>query len=366
MLGEILRTSRLALLFGEAGSDKTAFLKLGLLPLLRRRTIDRIAPAAARESGVVIPFPDRRRRASAHASKGRREFVVYFDDWTEAPLATLHACIHRAAATNPAERTAPPAGLTETLEVLSSRLDANFIILLDRFEEFLKSPSQREDIAQFANALVEAINQPQLPANFLISMNEEARPRLASLRSRIPGFDDFSLKLPHPQGFKPVAPVHKPESPNAVGIETLPVLNESVTLPDRGSTPPARMAAAAPPSHAAIKPKVKLPPPPRVPVKTEDVYAFIEATLADTATEIASEPFPVGMARVDMDRTDAPAVQTRHALFGATATAKISAAATPPAGMLGSEPPAQTRGGKLDAAVKWLGRHLRPRPKPGS
>ena len=150
-----------------------------------------------------------------------------------------------------------------------------------------------------------------------------------------------------------------------VSIDALPVLNESVTLPDTGSTPPPRTAAAAPASDAAIRPNVKRPPLPRVPVKTEDVYAFIEATLAHTATEVASEPFPVDRARMGMGHIYARAAQTPHALPEAAA-ANIDAAATAPAEVLGSEPSAPTRGGKLNAAVKWVQRHLRLNPKPGS
>src|SRR5438445_523685 len=56
-------TSRHTLLYGQPGSDKTALLKNDLMPLLRRRAGDRLGPALVRESGVVVPFPDRRGRA---------------------------------------------------------------------------------------------------------------------------------------------------------------------------------------------------------------------------------------------------------------------------------------------------------------
>lgn len=293
MLAQLLRTSRLALLFGETGSDKTALLKSGLMPLLRRRAGDTAGPVAARESGVVVPFPDRRRRASARTAKRRREFVVYFDDWAETPLESLKARIHLAAATDPAEVHAMPERLSEILALLGRRLEADFIILLDRFEAFLQAPSGREDITQFANELTEAINQEQLPANFLIALDEEARPRLAALRAGIPGFDDFSLKLTCAPGSRPAgAPPPSPAAAIAVHAApaSQPVLTEVSTAPTNLATPNP-VAGAVRPNPRPRKPKEKREPPPRVVVRTEDVYALIETTLARVAVAPTGEPF---------------------------------------------------------------------------
>ena len=351
----------MALLFGELGSDKTALLKQGLMPLLHRRASDRIAAVAARENRVVIPFPDRRSRATTRASKGRREIVVYFDAWTDTPLAALHACLHHAAALRPSEPAAAATRLSETLATMSARLDASFIILLDRFEEFLQAPSQRENAAQFTNELVEAVNQVELPASFLISVNEAARPRLASLRSRIPGFDDFSLKLASSPGFPPLAapaPPRKPAVPNAALIQTLPVLKELIALPPVGGPHLPITASVTPPRHAARTPKVKLPPLVRLPLKTQDVYEFIEATLAHTAAEIPSDAFAVESERVDTRRVRVPVAPLPHT--------RLDAAKTAPAGALGEQSSASTRGATLDAVANWLVRHLHLKSGPGS
>jgi len=369
LLGELLRTSRLALLFGEAGSDKTALLKHGLMPMLHRRTSDRGAKSA-RNSGVVVPFADRRNRSRAPNRK--RELVVYFDDWSDAPLEALHARIQLAAATSPAERAAPRPRLAQDLAALCNRLDATFIILLDHFEQFLKAPPQREDMAEFANELVEAVNQAGLPANFLISLDEEARPWLGALRRRIPGFDDFSLKLAGPTSARLAAPSAPPEPvvieyPSSL-LETLlesdsepPLLDEVVVVSDPPAVSPPQTSTA---SDAVVdagtpKPKSKrraaTPP---APIKTEDVYAFIEATLANTPTEIASEPFlpsrPIGRSRTGRGRTPEPGSDTAAATDGL--------AAAPPTGV-GFEPAAPARSAKLDAAVKWVRRRLR-KPAP--
>jgi len=367
LLAELLRTSRLALLFGEAGSDKTALLKSGLMPLLRRRAGDTAGPVAARESGVVVPFPDRRRRPSARAAKRRRELVVYFDNWAESPLASLKARIHMAAATDAAELQAEPARLSESLALLSKRLEADFIILLDRFEVFLQAPSGREDITRFANELVEAINQPQLPANFLISLDEEARPRLAGLRDSIPGFDDFSLRLTRAHGARP-AGVSAPSPVPSVAAPTVlaspPVLTDALTAPSSHASPDP-VADAVRPNRPSRKPKVKREPPPRVVVRTTDVYALIETTLARTAVGPVSEPFvthePAGSAVADGGQTDEP----NASMPGASP----SISGWP--GVVGSPLPAtaavehstRTRGSKLRAAFEWLARLVRRNAK---
>ena len=206
LLVELLRTSRLALLFGPAGSDKTALLQHDLMPLMRRRAVDQPASDLVRETGVVVPFQDRRSRDAIRASKRRREIIVYFDDWTEAPLAALQARIHQAAAVPLPAATTPRTSLGDTLSALSGLLNATVIILLDRFEQLLNGAPDRPGVTEFTDDLVGAINEPGLSANFLIALDDAARPKLAALRKRIPGFDDFSLKLTGPLAPAPVVP----------------------------------------------------------------------------------------------------------------------------------------------------------------
>lgn len=367
MLAELLRTSRLALLFGEAGSDKTALLKSGLMPLLRRRAGDTVGPVAARESGVVVPFPDWRRRGSARAARRRRELVVYFDNWAEAPLASLKARIHLVAATDPAELQAMPARLNETLALLGKRLEADFIILLDRFEAFLQAPPGRDDIAQFANELAEAINHAQLPANFLISLDEEARPRLAGLRGRIPGFDDFSLKLTRTHSARPATastPSPAPSIAAPAALASPPILTDALTAPTSLATP-APIAGAARSRPGSRKPKVKRIPPARVIVRTEDVYALIETTLAGVAVERAGEPFighaPAGLGAADSDS----AYKLNGSMPGVSSSASNwpVVAGSPPNAIAAAEQPVRARGWKPHAVFEWVARLVRPKSR---
>lgn len=369
MLAELLHTSRLALLFGQVGSDKTALLQHDLMPLMRRRTVDQAASALVRETRVVVPFQERRSRDAIRASKRKREIIVYFDEWTDAPLAALQTRIHQAAAVPAPTHTAHTASLRDTLNVLSGRLNATIIILLDRFEQLLKAPTDRPGSAEFTDELVEAINEESLAANFLIALDEEARPKLASLRSRIPGFDDFSLKLaglPTPAPVAPTGQILAPPCPAAIGI--LPVLNEAVS--DRGAVvaPPSMSLAAASKRPAATKPRAKLPPPSRAVVKTDDVYALIQATLARTATQGMAESAALGGDAVEAHRTrpEVTSAPVRRSVGPQPARPSprrpLPNAPTKPASRVGSKPRAPQRGMMLKQMVEWVARRLLRKP----
>lgn len=335
LLVALLRSARLSLLFGEPGSEKSAFLQSSLLPLLQRRAEDQPAPAPVRETGVVVPFPDRRARSGS--ARRKREVVVLFDDWSGVPLPALRASLRQAAASNaPAMHAAVPP-LSDDIRTLSEHFDIQFIIVLDRFEEFLRLPAQREGITEFSDALVEALNAAALPASFLLSMDEAARPALGSLRRRIPGFDDFSLKLPGAvvaAKSQPIStPIEEPPAtppipaPSAVAPSAEP-MGAPLAAPS-GRTPPQASAEPAPP---LIKP----PTPVRAPIKTQDVYALIENTLSHTASDNDCEPFQGSQpgALVPERAAPPPAPRVRKPKKGKTPTwpeeFKAEATAAPP------------------------------------
>jgi hypothetical protein len=311
LLVQLLRTSRLSLLYAEGGADKTALLRLGLMPLLGRRTIDKAVPAVVRASGVVVPFPDRRGRSALRASKRRREMVVYFDGWNETPLAALREALHLATATGPAEQLAPSMRLGEVLDDLGRRMDAHLIVLLDRFEDLLRTPSQGPGHTQLMNELAEAVKLAELPASFLIAVDDDARSQLASLQARIPGFDDFSLKLAPRRDFKaPAAPrivnsadAARPAPP--VALESLPVLTQPLATPP-AATRPLAPAPSVSTAHVPRRPKVKEPPLPRVQIRTEDVYAMIEEALSRIAPGTVGLALPAAVPEVPVPEGTGP------------------------------------------------------------
>lgn len=246
LLATMLRTSRLTWVFAEPGTDKSDLLKTGVLPLLQRRLADRQGAAPSDPSGAPR-LPDRRRRASTSASP-QRETALFFDSWQHTPLAELKQRID--AVVPDAAVSSTPSRLASALQDLR-RSGIDLVLLLDRFEEVLALAPGEEEARCFVDELLEALASPDLPAHFLISMDESARPRLERFRARIPGFDHNVLRL---------SPIVAP-SPPANNVKPVPA----------GAT------------------RRRIRPPPRSAVKVEDVYALIEATLARTAAEVPSD-----------------------------------------------------------------------------
>lgn len=256
LLAVMLRTSRLTLVLAEPGADKTKLLRAGLMPLLQRRWSDRFEQAAAR---TMPPGDERRNHRPGQAAPPRIEAAVYFDAWQGAPYQQL---LFRLADLTPA----PPRGLMKadaplasTLSFLQDRFGLHCVFLLDRFEELLALPAHDPARARFIDEFANALLHPSLQASFLVAMDEAALPRLAALRHRVPTFDHNVLRI---------API--------AGADT-PV--------EQGPAEPARAAqhVVAPPSPAPRR--IHRLPPPRVPIKVDEVYAFIEATLARTSAQ---------------------------------------------------------------------------------
>jgi hypothetical protein len=273
LLAVMLRTSRLTWVFGEPGTDKGALLKSGVMPLLQRRAGDRsAAPVAVSDR---FSAPDRRRRPVDRLARRRVEVAIYFDTWGEASLSLLK---NRIGETLPADANGAAiirSSLTDTLQQLNQQLGLHFIFLLDRFEEYLAMAPDAGEVAQFANELVEAVLHQDLPASFLVSMDEVARLRLERFRARIPGFDHNVLRL------SPVSELQDRTS------ELWPAV-----------APQGLVSKNQESAQALLRARTDLPaferqrrgPPPRVPIKVEEVYAFIESKLARTTAQTRGEP----------------------------------------------------------------------------
>ena len=325
LLAELLRSTRLSLLYAEAGTDKTALLRFGLIPRLSRRAGDRLVPPSVRTSGVVVPFPDRRSRSSASASKRRRELVVYVDCSDRSPLGAVHEALSESVALDRTIWLQSNARLGELLEDVGRRFESHLIVLLDRFED-LPADSPHECLDQFASELAEAIRQPRLAASFLIAIEEDAKPRLAALRSRIPGFDDSSLRLTPAREFSQGAtPAWPPAPADPAGIEALPILSEVLSLPEGAPMPGAPVVAKST-TRVPGKKKVKRAPLPRVEIRTEDVYAMIETALS----RIVSKDVTGSPEGLDLPRSDgndlAPQRQANERAFDTAASANPGSA----------------------------------------
>ena len=188
----LFRSSRVTLLLGEEGAGKSTLLRSGVLPIMDRRARNLASATMVGQRAEVsgaTPSPDRR-EATTH----ERYATVFFDRWDEAPLLGLRAAIDDAArllAANPVDPSLP---LSEALIALSQEGSVRFLIILDGFEAFLTT-AKSSATCEFTDQLVAALNTPFLPANFLISIRDDAEPLLEPLAQRVPGLGDARLRV---------------------------------------------------------------------------------------------------------------------------------------------------------------------------
>lgn len=295
LLAELLRSSRLTLLMSESGAERTALLTGTLFPLLRRRARD-VADDAVKGSRVVVPFPDRRSRTAGRSSARSAELVVYVDAWGGSPLHALRTSIQATVPPHAAIGT-PKTRLADVLADLSQRLEVQFLIVLDRCDEFLNGALDATDNERFADELSEAINRPELRANFLLSMSEDSKPQLDDLRQRIRGFDDNCLRLHRWQN--PAVPEATQrgamQAAHPLLTSALPVLDVEVTIESKVDAGSTRVAAGWPePSVEKSRERARAA---RVGAgaqaltRTEDVYAFIESSLTEMAKTNHCKPW---------------------------------------------------------------------------
>ncbi|MEA3154832.1 MAG: uncharacterized protein QOK44_2421 [Betaproteobacteria bacterium] len=191
LLAGLLRLSRVSVLYGEAGAGKTTLLFTGVVPLLHRRDEDWHLASNGHVSGAAR-FPERRRR---NLDSPAAELVIFFRRWNDRPLTALRAQIRAALPVEP-DKTHATRPLADDLNAWSKEFGVRFLIILDEFEQYLTAPPGHESIEEFADEFSDAVNKSQLPANFLISMRDEAQPLLERFRTRIPGLDNSSFRLP--------------------------------------------------------------------------------------------------------------------------------------------------------------------------
>ena len=182
----------MTLLIGEEGAGKSTLLRSGVLPIMNRRArnLAHATMAAQRiEAAGAMPSPDRR---SVPADS--RYAPVFFDRWDDAPLASLRAVIEDAAKQVAAKPVEPSLSLADALIASSQNGSVRFLIILDGFEAFLATP-ESSATREFTDQLVGALNTPFLPANFLISIRDDAEPLLEPLAQRVPGLGDARLRV---------------------------------------------------------------------------------------------------------------------------------------------------------------------------
>lgn len=282
LLALMLRTSRLTFVFAAEGTDKSALLCSGVVPLMQRRRSEGAAPAGDQATeGDPPKRADRRKRAMA-SPLPRTEIAIYFNQWGDAPVDALKSLVLSSLPKGVSHNASSTSRLAEMVAQLHAELGLALVLVLDDFQEFLGRALDDEGVSRFTEEWVEAVLQPDLAVSFLIAMSESSRPRLDRFKGRIPGLDHNSLRLlpEHPGVEEPAL------MPAQVPVERLPIQAPPVAKVEQ----PAGKSAVAAAMRLRTKPASGRAPA-RSPMRVEDVYSFIESTLEKTALHSSHPPW---------------------------------------------------------------------------
>src|SRR5262249_35994726 len=126
--------------------------------------------------------------------------VVVFDAWRDDPLHALRTAVADAvtqalgASLRPPDEDVP---LVDALRLWTSVLHGGIYLVLDQAEESFPSPPAAEDPSSFAAQFSLAVNTPDLPANFLLAIREDAIAKLDVFKARIPNVLGNYFRLEH-------------------------------------------------------------------------------------------------------------------------------------------------------------------------
>jgi WD40 repeat protein len=169
-----LLASRLTLLYGASGVGKSSVLNAGVLPALRKLA------------------------ASNRAETGRPELaLVVFREWAHAPALGLARAVREACAPEGGADTVPPGGLLAALREGADRVGGEVLVILDQFEEHFQYAAPGDDAESFDDALVAALVDRGLRANFLFAIREDSLAKLDQFKGRIPNLFDNYLRIEH-------------------------------------------------------------------------------------------------------------------------------------------------------------------------
>jgi WD40 repeat protein len=162
-----LLASRLTVLSAESGVGKTSVLRAGVVHELRRQARTDLA-----EGGRL------------------RYVVVDFAAWNDDPIDGLANAIERSArellGDGMPEAPPPTRRLDELLETWTRLLHADLLLILDQFEDYFLYHGEEAGDGTLAVELPRAVTRPDLQANFLISIREDAALKLDRFKPRMP------------------------------------------------------------------------------------------------------------------------------------------------------------------------------------
>jgi WD40 repeat protein len=170
-----LQAMPLTLLYGPSGVGKSSILAAGVAHRLRRASRRNMA-----------------RRGEAEA------VVVVVSSWSEDPVAGIAKAVEQEVHGLVGRVDSRPTGesLSDVLSHWSEVVGGHVLVILDQFEEYFLYHGEHGG-ARFALELAEAVTQPSLAANFLISIREDAFAKLDRFEDDIADLFETYLRLDH-------------------------------------------------------------------------------------------------------------------------------------------------------------------------
>jgi hypothetical protein len=213
-----LRTSRLTVLCGGAATRISQFVATDVAPRLARRRWDR-SLTRARQDLFTLALQGQRtsRRRSAESA----ELPVLIDRWVGHATATLQARINDSFESAGAYMTSIALPIAESLSAWSQLLDLRFLIIFDRFDEFLAERAESDDGRTFTRELVEILGTPGLAVNLLFCVSANFESQMQQYQAELAGLAE-AARVRLPLRASPVSPsvsdltlIQWPQSPSA-------------------------------------------------------------------------------------------------------------------------------------------------------
>jgi WD40 repeat protein len=178
-----LMATRLTLLYGDSGVGKSSLLRSGVAYHLMQDAKKNLAEYGTPEFAVVV-----------------------FNAWQNGPLAGLVKQVEKDIQSllngKTFEPLSPLLKLHEILKKWAERLDeekgrGELLIILDQFEEYFLYHPNENGAGTFAIEFPLAVNRPNLPVNFLISIREDSLAKLDRFKTSIPNLFNNYLRVKH-------------------------------------------------------------------------------------------------------------------------------------------------------------------------
>jgi WD40 repeat protein len=171
-----VKARRLTLLYGESGVGKSSLLR----------------------AGVMRALHDAARRDFDDEDVGRPEYVpAIVASWSGDPLSTLVDTLSAAVAPFVRERVlaALPERLDAVIDVLAAQADTRLIVILDQLEEYFLYHGDEKGEGTLAEELPRMLTRPNVRANFLLSIREDALAKLDRFKRDVPALFDTVLRV---------------------------------------------------------------------------------------------------------------------------------------------------------------------------